>query len=387
VKLTKDNTTINSMTTIETGKYLLTVPPIIGQRYDIEPKRNDEHRNGVSTLDLVRIQKHLLGKQIFESPYQYIAADANNNQQVSAIDLIEIRKLILGIYSEFPNNQSWRFVDRNVGIADHTHPWPFQEIISFQYDGTSLSGLDCTGVKIGDVNNTVIANATKILPRNGRRVIYVNTASAEFVQAGEEVTVTMTIPEIVAGFQWTLEIPNLDFTGVSSEDIRISDENVGQPENGVITMSWNNPDLNPATGKEITLQLSFVAKQSGKVSDMLTMSGKVTAAEAYTNADEILDVKLDRRNANAAADFALYQNEPNPWTGTTFIRFDLPASDHVKLTFFDVTGKVIKVIEGDFAAGENSIQVNRKEISAQGIIYYRLDSGNFSASKKMIRIE
>ncbi|MEO5905752.1 MAG: hypothetical protein ABIQ11_03445, partial [Saprospiraceae bacterium] len=109
VTLTKDNNPIYSMTTIESGKYLLVIPPIIGQRYDIVPKRNDQHRNGVSTLDLVRIQKHLLGKQLFESPYQYIAADATNNQQVSAIDLIEIRKLILGIYSEFPNNQSWRF--------------------------------------------------------------------------------------------------------------------------------------------------------------------------------------------------------------------------------------------------------------------------------------
>ena len=70
------------------------------------------HRNGVSTLDLVRIQKHLLGIEALSSPYDLIAADANNSESVSAIDLVELRKLILGIYTELPANQSWRFVDK-----------------------------------------------------------------------------------------------------------------------------------------------------------------------------------------------------------------------------------------------------------------------------------
>ena len=113
------------MNTVDNGKYLLVVPEVDGQRYAIEPKRLDQPKNGVSTLDLVRIQKHLLGKELFDSPYQYIAADANNNEQVSAIDMIEIRKLILGIYLEYPNNDSWRFVDKQYQFADPQSPWPF----------------------------------------------------------------------------------------------------------------------------------------------------------------------------------------------------------------------------------------------------------------------
>jgi hypothetical protein len=72
----------------------------------IIPTRNDLHKNGVSTLDLVKMQKHLLGTAPFTSPYQYIAADINNNLLLSAIDLIEIRKIILGVYTEFPNSPS-----------------------------------------------------------------------------------------------------------------------------------------------------------------------------------------------------------------------------------------------------------------------------------------
>ena len=67
----------------------------------------------MSTLDLVDIQRHLLGLDPLDSPYKMIAADANNSESLTAIDLVEIRKLILGLYLEFPNNASWRFVDKD----------------------------------------------------------------------------------------------------------------------------------------------------------------------------------------------------------------------------------------------------------------------------------
>jgi hypothetical protein len=50
---------------------------------------------------------------------------------------------------------------------------------------------------------------------------------------------TMTIPEMLSGFQWTFETEGLEFVSVSSEDIHIGDENVGILENGIVTMSWN----------------------------------------------------------------------------------------------------------------------------------------------------
>ena len=110
-----------SYLTLTDGRFRFGSVPY-NESYTITPARNDNHKNGVSTLDLVRIQKHLLGIEVFTSPYQFIAADANNNQQVSAIDMIEIRKLVLGIYPTFPQNQSWRFVDVAAGTTPE-NPW------------------------------------------------------------------------------------------------------------------------------------------------------------------------------------------------------------------------------------------------------------------------
>ena len=137
----------------------------------------------------------------------------------------------------------------------------------------------------------------------------------------------------------------------------------------------------------LTIVLQFMANQSGEIKDMISLSGKVTDAEAYTFDNEILDVRLDNRSVQLQSEFALYQNQPNPWTGSTSISFNLPEAGAVKLSLFDMTGKLIKVIEGEFKSGRQAILLNKKDITAHGVLYYRLDSGNYSATKKMIRLE
>lgn len=52
------------------------------------------------------------GIKPLNSPYKMIAADANHSNSITTFDVVEIRKLILGIYSKFPNNTSWRFATR-----------------------------------------------------------------------------------------------------------------------------------------------------------------------------------------------------------------------------------------------------------------------------------
>ena len=120
---------------------------------------------------------------------------------------------------------------------------------------------------------------------------------------------------------------------------------------------------------------------------MIRMTNRIADAEAYTPTDEILEARMVFSNLEVAKEFALYQNEPNPWTGSTTISFDLPEAGKVKLSLFDMTGQLIKTIEGDYKSGRQSILVSKKDISSQGVLYYRLDSGNYSATKKMIRIE
>jgi len=100
------------------------------ESYTLSSYKDDEAINGVTTLDLVLIQRHILQSTFLNSPYKVIAADIDNNERVTSIDLIHLRKLILGINTDFPGGQeAWRFVEKDYAFADDLDPWPFPESI------------------------------------------------------------------------------------------------------------------------------------------------------------------------------------------------------------------------------------------------------------------
>jgi len=113
--------TITDMTD-DAGQYdFMDMPE--GGSYVIAPEKDDDVLNGVSTLDLVMIQRHLLGIQEFDNVFQYIAADINNDEKLRSSDLLALRKVILGISEKFDNNTSWRFIDEGHTFDDQRDPW------------------------------------------------------------------------------------------------------------------------------------------------------------------------------------------------------------------------------------------------------------------------
>ena len=68
-----------------------------GNDYEISAIRDGDYLNGVSTADLVVIQRHILGQDLLDSPYKIIAADVNNNGSVSSVDLITLRLSLIHI--------------------------------------------------------------------------------------------------------------------------------------------------------------------------------------------------------------------------------------------------------------------------------------------------
>jgi len=115
------------MMTDEDGEYL-SASNLMNTSYSVSAYKNDDHRNGVSTLDILLIQRHILSIQPLTSPYQYISADANNDKIISAADLVDIRKIVLEIVSEFPSNNSWRFADAAQALTT-SNAFEFDEVI------------------------------------------------------------------------------------------------------------------------------------------------------------------------------------------------------------------------------------------------------------------
>lgn len=87
---------------------------------------------------------------------------------------------------------------------------------------------------------------------------------------------------------------------------------------------------------------------------------------------------------------ALYQNVPNPFNPTTAIHFDLAQDAHVELVVYDVAGKRVRSLLNERLSAGRAIQVvwdgvnDAGERVGSGVYLYRLVSGDFSATRKMI---
>ncbi len=80
----------------------------------------------------------------------------------------------------------------------------------------------------------------------------------------------------------------------------------------------------------------------------------------------------------------LFQNQPNPFNGTTTISYSLEQAGKVSLTVVDVNGKVVATFnEGMKSAGNYSVTFNADEL-ASGIYNYSLNVNGERITKRMI---
>ncbi len=396
VNVTLDGSANNDEITNASGEYAF--PEMnFGGSYTIMPEKNVDHLNGVSTLDLVLIQKHILGIKDLDSPYKVIAADINNDKGVSAVDLIELRKLILGVHTEFNNNESWRFVDANYTFQDEEQPLTEDFPESYSIEGFNADmNVDFTAVKVGDVNSTAATNfdnADLDVRNESTLNFHINNKSFE---NGEliEVPVFVNNDMDILGYQYTLDFdPSvLEFVGSRAGEILVESYNYGiqDADQGLVTSSWNTVTPELLMANDIAFTLVFRATTSGTLSDNIDFTSEMTTAEAYDANHEVLDVKLNVGNQNADLDalgYVLYQNTPNPFDNSTEVAFNLPEAMDAQLRIYDVQGKTIKTYSGMYQKGMNVITVDKDALNLTGILYYTLETDNYTATKRMVVIK
>ncbi|MGA9119069.1 MAG: M28 family peptidase [Bacteroidota bacterium] len=83
----------------------------------------------------------------------------------------------------------------------------------------------------------------------------------------------------------------------------------------------------------------------------------------------------------------LLQNFPNPFNPITTIRYGLPHRSHVLLTIFNTIGQRVAELEnGDMDAGFHEVQFNGRNL-ASGVYFYRLSTGSFVDTKRLILLK
>ncbi len=360
--------------TNNSGSYNLSL--MQGAFYKVKATKTDDLLNGVTTKDIVDINKHILGVEVLNSPYKLIAADVNNSGNITSLDMLEIRKAILRKTNSFTNNNSWRFVDKGHVFQDPKNPFgsTIPELVNI--NTASNVNANFVGVKIGDVNCSATPNAlnNNAITRNNDVFVL------EYIKAEESNDRSYTLnfgKERFNGFQFALDFDNkelYDISAIGLDGFGISNYNFIQNK---VLISWNGKVTsdNP--------QLIIHVSNTNRINDV---DNEALISQFY-NDDNTKLIALQSKNPIPNQSFELYQNNPNPFELSTVIGFSLPQAMYATLQIMDNTGKVVKMIQQDFYKGLNKVFIEKDEIGASGIYYYQLKTPEFTATKKMVLLK
>jgi len=362
----------------------------IGGNYIVNPVNDTDYLNGVSTLDLIMMQRHILGIDQLSSPYKYIAADINNSGTINGIDLVELRKLILGIYDELPSNSSWRFVSSDYSFASESAKW--LDNWKEEYEILELNSnmqLDFVGVKIGDVNNSVVTSLGESIEIRSKASVTLHTSS-DYISKGERGVIRFSSPNYnkVNGLQGTLEFDSEDFDllAVNSHELEMeakNNYNASRAHEGLMTFSHSQVEPTSYTSDQILFEMVVLAKRDLSANEQLVViSSSITSAEAYT--DQLQTVNLILEGQVEDTETGIVSINPNPWINNAEITVDMQESDRVELDFYDLNGRRLYKRIDYLESGSHKLQINKNDLEHRGIVIVRMKAGTVISEYRMM---
>ncbi len=94
-----------------------------------------------------------------------------------------------------------------------------------------------------------------------------------------------------------------------------------------------------------------------------------------------------KNNSRLISNYKLEQNFPNPFNPSTAIKYQIPKASHVNLRVYDILGREVEtLVNENKPAGDYSVSFNADKL-ASGIYLYRIQTGNYIETKKMILLK
>ncbi|HHH53082.1 MAG TPA: T9SS type A sorting domain-containing protein [Bacteroidetes bacterium] len=244
-------------------------------------------------------------------------------------------------------------------------------------------------IKIGDASGDAIVNSNGIESRNTGEISFVveNTE----ISSNEEIEIPVLAKDFagINGFQTTIAFnPGMvQFENIESGVLNINNSNIATNKlaQGYVPVSWFNANAIDVEDNAVLFTLKFKSLNTAKVSAVLSINSDVTKTEAYDSELNKLNIALEYRNNDVS--FELMQNRPNPFANTTQIAFNIPENTDYSLNIFDITGKLVYKVSGQAEKGFNTVEINKAQLNATGVLYYTLSAGQYTATKKMVVIK
>jgi len=352
-------------------------------QYDrmIKLSREGKKLEGISTLDLITLQRHLNGEAPITEPYKLYAADLDGNGRVGANDLLLLKKAILGGFKipGFKGNLSWIF------FGDPCNPEaPLDLFTGLCHNGVEVDHLGTfpatttfKALKMGDVNADMVNIGWMLAPRT---ITSLPIAVREN-KANNTYEFIATKNASIYGFQMSLSHMSI---GVLAGSLNLDDSNLAEDKDGYTNISWGQSTSVNIKAGEVLFSIENLP-QDMPFESFLINQDESLYPEIYTEGldNQLIElIPFKDQKEDVAFESRI---SPNPFTDVTTLKVTIPAGEEFHLTLHDIKGQELFNRKYVSYTNQAEIVISSDLISIPGVYYYRVKSNLGELSGKFVR--
>jgi hypothetical protein len=374
--------------TSDNGAYNFTdVPYYFG--YEVKPEKKDDVLNGITTLDLVLIQRHILDLKPIDNPHDLIAADINGDRKINASDLVLLRKTLLGIQTGFGAHDPWTFIPANHQFADPRQPFDAPRSQTIEELVTDKDKLDFVAIKIGDINNTAQYSALQATAQNRTAPLNITLIDQAYT-AGNTFKVNLQVNEELeaTGLQVAIDISKIN---AILKEIIVGGKTLGKEnytiEDGTLKLSYASENTFAIKSGANAITLTFEATGSGHTKEISLQHDAMTA-EWYDADYSSREISLETRTTPEAGLTNTMQVSPNPWSENLIVKFNSASESKAQVKVLDNTGKLIYKTQVHTTEGTNHFTLTADKLeNVPGIYFLQVENAGHINTSKIILIK
>ena len=364
--------------------------------YTVKVKKNNDvlKANGVTALDIALVQSHILQKNKLNNPYKIIAADVNGDGTVSVLDIVYIKRLILGIDSTFTNTNNgktrlWVFVDSTYMFTDSTNPFPHKDSITFTGLNASMANQTFVGCKLGDVNwdwNPGVAKPVN----NTANAIELSYSSDDIRTSDRYITIPVRVKNFkeMLGMQFTVSFnaSAIQWQGLGINTLGI-ETGTNHAAEGSISFLWVDPMNEIKTLEDGSVLFELIFRTIKPFSnESLDLNSSITTIAAYDKNENQHGIVMNSSLINISNMIKeSWSVVPNPAiNGIIQIQMNLKNNKTVVFRLTDNTGRLLMVKDAEGIKGYNNFSLKQQIHLTAGTYYIQAKGMEGEEVKKII---
>lgn len=347
--------------TREDGRFAFSLPG--GARpLQIRPVKNSDPFAGITILDAVKLQRHLLNIKKLETPYELLAADLDRSGHLSVGDMIKMQKILLGWYTEWPEGTPWLFLDARFRFAKPDAPWdeyaPQSIDLATVFDADRL---EFVAVKLGDLNNSAMDQQTAAALRSAADHIPIRYQDG-FLPKGESQIISFTIAEsdlegMQARINWDPSLARLEPAGhPDGPEFRLD------AYNGTLAMVYLR---RRAATESLTWDIRVTARKSIRLSDLISLATErpAMAITKDLSASELSLAPLDQKDNPSWSARPMVETRSG-------VSVEMTSDQKIMVRWVDVAGRILAQSKQGFTKGVNRLAVPAEVASYPGGVFW-----------------